>query len=202
MRQLLSTFRFFSLLFRLFRKGYVGVVVYGWILGIYLLQDLWLFWCLDQILRLRSGEFTAGVEIVPRVRLGERKGNSFHVSLGVLHNVKVRDHIPSCEAQFLCCSFNDYIKYRSLVVFDSLTKSGVPSLLSQKFSFLYCTQPLQVYIPKTYKSCFAWPFVVSVAHCWNRLSYKLRFFSYPNNHFHLKPVDYFRRSTIITTNIC
>lgn len=108
-----------------------------------------------------------------------------------VYNVRRWDHISDYVQRFLGCSFEDFVKYRSLILFHKVIKSGKPLALCEQFVFSRSTRNPHVFIPRIVRGMFERSYVVRVARCWNRLPYELRIFSHTSNVFRLKLLRHF-----------
>lgn len=107
-----------------------------------------------------------------------------------VYSVRRWDHISTYVHRFLGCSFENFVKYRNLLLFHRVIKSGVPSPLCSTFVFLRSSRNPQIFIPRIFKLIFERSFLVRIARCWNCLPYELRIFSHSNNVFRLKMLSY------------
>lgn len=108
-----------------------------------------------------------------------------------VYNVRRRDHISGHVKRFLGFSFENFVKYRNLLLFHRIVKSGRPLAICDAFSFSRSVRNPQILIDRIQMSMYEKSYLVRIARCWNRLPYELRIFSHSNNVFRVKLFKFF-----------
>lgn len=108
-----------------------------------------------------------------------------------VYNVRRRDHISGHVKRFLGFSFENFVKYRNLLLFHRIVKSGRPSAICDAFSFSRSVRNPQILIERIQMLMYETSYLVRIARCWNRLPYELRVFSHSNNVFRVKLFNFF-----------
>lgn len=108
-----------------------------------------------------------------------------------VYYVKPRDHISDYVRRFLGCSFNNFVKFRNLILFHKVMKNGRPSAICESFLFSSFNRNPHFVPPRIVRSAFERSFMVRIPRYWNILPYSLRIFSQSNNVFRLKLLEYF-----------
>lgn len=108
-----------------------------------------------------------------------------------VYNVRRRNHISGYVHRFLGCSFNNFVKYRNLILFHDIIKNDRPLPLCKSFVFSRSARNRQIFIPRIIRTIYERSFVVRVARSWNLLPRDLRIFSQSNNAFRLKLLTHF-----------
>lgn len=114
----------------------------------------------------------------------------FNLIVRFVYNVRRYEHVSNFAFSFLGCTFNNFIKYRNMILFYKIIKNGKPPELLNSFEFMRSSRNPLIRIPRISTSCFEKSFIVRIARLWNFLPFSLRVFSYSNNVFRVKILDF------------
>lgn len=114
----------------------------------------------------------------------------FNRIIRFVYMLKLRDHVTNSAINFLACTFQNYVKLRTLLCYFKVLKYGVPIDLFDSFNFLNSSRNLQINIPLIRYEIFSYSFLIRVARIWNCLPQELRNLSYSLSNYRKKLLNH------------